>query len=1165
MLTPHVVVQRSGRQFAVLSTFVLTGALWSAAYAQQAAPPPAPEGATVPTLDAQEIQARLKKIEGSDELGEPAKKKLVEAYQDVLGQLKIADEWATKATQYQQAMDAAPSVLAEIKAELSKPQAEMKAEAQSDASIAQLEQLLAKVEAELAGARKTAEDWENQAKLRASRRLEVPKLLAAAQQRMDEIKQQIATPAPAETPELGVARRAQQLSRQRAAEQENAAYEKEISSYDARGELLTARRDLAARRVAESEKLAAAWRVLVNDRRKVEAEKAARQARAASREAARAHPSVKALAEENARLAELRTGKDGLAARIAATSQGLQDITQTLKRLRDSRQGVEQRIEAAGLTTALAMVLRRQRDELPDTKAHARKIRTREDEIGSTQLRLFELQERRTALSHIDGRIEEIVGSLDTPTTAEQREDIRFAARDLLDTQRNLIEALTTDYQAYAVKLSDLDAAERQLVAETERHLDYINRRILWTRSTAALRPSDLKRAAREAYQLAAPGKWMALLQVAGDDARTNVALYAVLALVFASLLVGRLRLRKRIRATAQAVAKTETDSLAHTLDAAVVTLLLALPWPLLMGFVSWRLQSASAASDFTRTIGAGLYATARCYFVLALLRAFCRPDGLGQIHFQWRSDAIVALRRYLRRLILVGLPLVFVVASVEFQSSEDMKESLGRLAFIAGLLVLTGFVHAVMRPSGTFIQSLSSRHRGGLLERFRYVWYTVAALTPLALALVAATGYYYAAQEMEHRLRMTFLLILGLGAVHEFLIRGLYVIRRKLAVRKYQERRRAEDAQQEAEHHPEGEAAPRPADEMNIYKVSAQARGFVAGAFGFGVLVGMWLIWVDVLPALGILNEVELWSTTVRETRTEQRADGPPVLTTHETIGHITLADVALALLVVVITVVSVRNIPGLLEIAILHRLPFDHGVRFAITSILRYLMIVIGTVLAFGMIGVEWSHVQWLIAAMTVGLGFGLQEIFANFVSGLIILFERPVRVGDTVTVGDIIGTVTQIRIRATTITDWDCKELVVPNKEFITGRLVNWTLSDPIIRRSFPVGIAYGSNTDLAMEALLAVAGENDLVLDDPPPKVVFTEFGDSSLNFDLRVFVRGIAHYIEIWGQINYAIDQAFRKAGIEIAFPQRDLHVRSIRADLPVVDSRPDEQSPSVGE
>jgi potassium efflux system protein len=184
-------------------------------------------------------------------------------------------------------------------------------------------------------------------------------------------------------------------------------------------------------------------------------------------------------------------------------------------------------------------------------------------------------------------------------------------------------------------------------------------------------------------------------------------------------------------------------------------------------------------------------------------------------------------------------------------------------------------------------------------------------------------------------------------------------------------------------------------------------------------------------------------------------------------------------------------------------------------------------------------------LVAAVGLGLGFGLQEIFANFVSGLIILFERPIRVGDTVTVGDVNGTVTKIRIRATWITSFDRKELVVPNKEFVTSQLVNWSLSDAVLRLDIPVGIAYGSDTDKAHRVLLEVAEKNEHVLRDPAPQAFFLGFGDSALDFELRVFSPDVEHRLRIIHDLHMEIDRAFRAEGIEIAFPQRDLHVRTL--------------------
>jgi potassium efflux system protein len=315
----------------------------------------------------------------------------------------------------------------------------------------------------------------------------------------------------------------------------------------------------------------------------------------------------------------------------------------------------------------------------------------------------------------------------------------------------------------------------------------------------------------------------------------------------------------------------------------------------------------------------------------------------------------------------------------------------------------------------------------------------------------------------------------------------------------------------------------------VNMSTIDEQTRTLLKMLLFIFTLVGLWLIWEPVLPALGIFQDVELWSYS-------RVVDGTPQAI------PITLGNIAVSMIVIAVTIIAVRNLPGLFEMILLNRLPMNPGARYAYSTITRYTLTAIGIVIALNTMGLRWSNLQWLVAALGVGLGFGLQEIVANFVSGLIVLFERPFAVGDTVTVGDIHGTVTRIQIRATTILDWDRKELIVPNKEFITGRLINWSLSDSIIRIKIPVGIAYGSNTDLAQQLLLKTARENSLVLNSPEPQAVFLGFGDNTLNFELRVFIKSIDTWIPMLHDMNMAIDKSFRQAGITIAFPQRDVHL-----------------------
>jgi potassium efflux system protein len=345
-----------------------------------------------------------------------------------------------------------------------------------------------------------------------------------------------------------------------------------------------------------------------------------------------------------------------------------------------------------------------------------------------------------------------------------------------------------------------------------------------------------------------------------------------------------------------------------------------------------------------------------------------------------------------------------------------------------------------------------------------------------------------------------------------------------------------------------ENEEPPAEAEESSlpdVQNVDRQLGQLVRAVAMLTFAVAAWFIMADMFPAFQVLDRIEFWSTTqmVREQITA--ADGSVTTETVPKTVPVTLADMLLVAVVIVATVVTTRTAPGLLEIAILGRLPIDAGVRHAAVIISRYTVTLLGAIIACRMLGMTWSSVQWLAAAMTVGLGFGLQEIFANLVSGLIILFERPIRIGDLVTVAGTTGKVTRMQIRATTITDFDRRELIVPNKKFITEDVVNWTLSDSVSRFVVPVGISYDCNPSRARDLLLQIAAEHPLVLNEPEPSAVFCGFGNSTLDLELRAFIATREHFVTVLNEVNTAIEQRFREANIEIAFPQQDIHIRGI--------------------
>ncbi len=228
------------------------------------------------------------------------------------------------------------------------------------------------------------------------------------------------------------------------------------------------------------------------------------------------------------------------------------------------------------------------------------------------------------------------------------------------------------------------------------------------------------------------------------------------------------------------------------------------------------------------------------------------------------------------------------------------------------------------------------------------------------------------------------------------------------------------------------------------------------------------------------------------------------------------------------------------------LHGWRMERGAREALVTITGYVSLVVGLLVALSVAGVNLTNLAIIAGALSVGIGFGLQNIVNNFVSGIILLFERPIKTGDWIVVGDVEGHVKRISIRSTIIQTFDWADVIVPNSELISGKVTNWMLRDPWGRVRVPVGVAYGSDTGLVKTLLLEVAKDHPDVIRAgrvPDPVVLFMGFGDSSLNFELRCFIRDIDRRLTVMSDLNFAIDAAFRAHGVEIPFPQRDLHVR----------------------
>ncbi|MFH1923545.1 MAG: mechanosensitive ion channel domain-containing protein [Planctomycetota bacterium] len=1130
----------------------LIGVLGSeSAYAQ-----PATNGTTSQlAVTVESVEALRRQAAESPDPDADAKQKIEAACVQALDGLKRIAEVAGQAEQFRRDTDDLQQRVATLRRRLAEPQRD-RPSPPPDLTLPELEQEVSRREVALAELKAAQAKSEAEPSTRANRRRELRTLLLSAIQRIADTQKQLDTAAPPGEPApLTTARRAALQVRRVLIEAEQPALQNELAKYDAEDavDFLRLERDVHTREVTIASSELASLQGLLSRRRAADSAAAVQRARDAL---ASAPVALRTHAEENITLAE---AAHALSQPLEETRRKLEGTKARLEAVQKQFTMTQQRVSDIGLTGSIGALLRRERIDLPDSRRLRRNVQDRKTLIENTQYELFEYDDVRS--ESVEAMLQRVLSSVSVNGQVEG-ENLEASARLLVEQCREYLDGVIRNCSAYLDTLFELDATEQRLIRETERYEDYIDERVLWIRSNRTLF-SSFEIDASDTWALD-PARWTEVGQQLGKDVRSHPLVYGIGVVAFALLIWQKPRLRRELQATSQIAARGTCTQFSPTLRAAFLTLMLAVAWPGLVFFLGWRLNVFSNGSQFARALSQGLFAVAWVYFPLELLRRVCRQRGLADSHFDWPASTIGVFRANLKWATLLGLPVAFVTSVLYSTIPEHGVDSIERVFFVAGMVILAVFMRRVLRPDSGIFREYLVAHPGGWFDRLKPVWYWGCVLVPLTIAGMTVAGYYYTAQQLTWRFYATFVFIVGAQLLRAFLLRLLLVRRRAISIQQARERRAAEVAsrEQSADSAQLGPNQVVPIEEMqpDVAANTEQSQRLIQTGLIAASFIGMWLIWVNVLPALRILEEWPVWTTTVTATAETNAVRGPArtlaqpqgseaaVTATAQPVDvlrTVTVADIGLAILIGIVTFVCARNIPGLMEISLLQRLPLDMSIRYAVTSITSYAIVLLGVILAFNAISVGWSKVQWLATALTFGLAFGLQEIFANFVAGLILLFERPIRLGDVVTVDDVTGVVSRIRIRATTITNWDRKEYLIPNKEFITGRMLNWTLSDKTNRIVVNVGVAYGSDVERAKELLLQICNDHPLILDDPPTLVTFEGFGDNSLNLVVRTFLPDLNNRLQVIDELHTAIDKAFRQAAIEIAFPQRDLHLRSV--------------------
>ena len=1100
-----------------------------------------PDGLTIAAL-----QKRIKIVEADQDLTGALRDKILQYLREAIERLEIVQEQSEKADRFEKRLSQVASTLQATESRLAlSPTAADPAIASVD-DLNELERMVETRTRQLDepkdGLRKRIEIFETEVAMWRIRPEELVNELAEVDDRLREIDDELDGLATSGEPrELLQSHQAFLLSRRQRAQSERRALQAEAAWFQssAAADLVQAQRELASRelavKIAELELL----QIELGKRRGNEADQRVRQAESV---VGQIGSEFKSLAQKNLELAKERRD---ITNKLQELEQRHEATTTTLLELEKEFDRTQAMVRDIGLTDSIGLLLRQQRAKLLNPRGMRSNLLHRNDIVREVRMRLFELDADRISLVDLDAASARYAADLETSI---QRKSNSAGLKSLLADRRQLVKGLDTDYTKYFQHLVDMDNVERRLLDLTSKYADYVDERVLWIRTGQSFGREHIER-------MRSSIGWISdrpSLRAVAEAGRMNAARLPISWACALGMIVIWFCCRPLLKAFVQRrgiIAATITcRDLLPTLQATSLTVVIACGWPLFIWFLGWRLDHSASSVPFVHAVAAGLLRAAMFAFPLEVLRVACMRGGLAEQHFDWPERSIVGWRRNLAWFLPIGLLLIGLIGLTEGTGDEHRLDSFGRFVFLVFAALAAVFCQLTVRRGVTPLKQEvtndeTTDESDVWSDRFWRFAPMLAVGISIGLFALGWSGFFYTALQLTWRLQSTAWLLVGLLMFRAVIRRWIALERRRMAVLQDAELQSITDAERapgNTERNPF--LFPRwkwPDFRLNLTQIVSQMRSLLDTGLIAIAVAGLWFVWADVTPALNILDGFTVWNTAVEQVVYSDDAVGKTVTR----IIPVTAANLGLAILVGAISVIASRNIPGLVEVILLEHLAVDAGTRFAATCLVRYAIFVAGTCCAFAQIRIGWSNVQWLVAAASVGLGFGLQEIFANFVSGIILLFERPMRVGDVVTVGDTTGTVSRIRFRATTIVDGDRKELIVPNKEFITGKLLNWTLSDQVNRFAVKVIVSSHNDPHRVRRILTEIASHHSNVLKEPAPVVSLEEI-NGGLTFVVRAFLPTLDGRTDAINDLYSVIHKRFAHEGIEMPRASQDVFIHT---------------------
>ncbi|MFA9500238.1 mechanosensitive channel MscK [Mannheimia sp. E30BD] len=802
-------------------------------------------------------------------------------------------------------------------------------------------------------------------------------------------------------------------------------------------------------------------------------------------------------------------------------------IKSVLDNLQQTQRNIEEQISSLQGTLVLSRIINKQKQSLPQDEM----ISGISKQITDLRVRVFDMTELRDSFSNINAYITKLEKDRKTTFTAEEKSQLTTILQERSATLSEIIKSLNSQLNL----LINIELNQQQVQTISDTLQQKLQQQSFWVKSNS---PMDLEWFSKfidiAHYQILDIGKKLNFSNWSDNIVPAGI-LVTILLLLAAFINRQKDKIKQKLHHINNRLKIIATDSQWNTPLAIFWTVVLCLPSTLV--FLASFIAITYISLENPQEVWTWGLKMAAYWLYFAFLVAMLRPHGIGHIHFNMPQKSNEIFRNILRRSVwLIALLLnTSIFTNLETGVAYDV---LGQTMTIFVLILMIWMIAPAFRQAISTYENVTHEQTKESKSVLLTIVKLVLLIAPVVLIILIVLGYYYTALVIIEHLIASYFAIITWIIVRNILYRAFSISARRLAYRRLQEKREAAEAKARAKaeqnnENPDGVEIPfeLKEDSIAVSEVKDQMLKLTDFVLWIGLFVLFYWVWSDLITVALYLDGVTLWQQSV---------------TTEAGIvmESITLLNLLTAILIIVVMVVLIRNLSGLLEALIFSHVKLSQGTPYTITTLLTYMIIALGAIFAFGTLGMSWSKLQWLLTALSVGLGFGMQEIFANFVSGIIILFERPMRIGDTITIGTYSGTVSKIRIRATTLIDFDGKEVIVPNKAFVTERLVNWALSSTATRIIVQVGVAYGSDVELVKRLLLQVAEENPKVLKDPQPRAYFLTFGASTLDHELRAYVNDLSDRNPTIDALNTHIHQLFNEHNIDIAFNQLDVYIKN---------------------